>query len=329
MHNQIYYTFLAGWCADAAGARLEFRKKRFTKEEAMNAMYFVGEKSNGISDGQFTDDSEMEICLLQGLIDGKNEEVFPVEKIAKEYIKWYKSNPFDVGNTTRMALFEAKNAEDMVNNAYEYNEHSESNGSLMRCIPIAVFCVHKSIETILEVASVDASLTHYSEAVHLVTGVYCCVISKILSQRLDAPNTNININKLIELITHIIANSAITDIFVIQWVFDALDMNDLSDYDAITNEGHVKHAFKMFIFFLKHINEFTYEQAIVEALKCGGDTDTNAKIVGNLFGAYYGDCVPKYMSETVLTFDCSKAEGFYKRPKKYGIKNAIKLIGEI
>jgi hypothetical protein len=35
------------------------------------------------------------------------------------------------------------------------------------------------------------------------------------------------------------------------------------------------------------------------------------------------------MSEPVLHFDCTKAEGFYKRPKKYGIKNAIKLIGEI
>jgi len=61
----------------------------------------------------------------------------------------------------------------------------------------------------------------------------------------------------------------------------------------------------------------------------GGDTDTNAKIVGNLFGAYYGDCVPKYMSDPVLNFDCTKATGIYKRPKKYGIKNAIKLVEKI
>lgn len=329
MQNQIYYTFLAGWCADAAGARLEFRKKRFTEQEAIDAMHFVGEKSNGISDGQFTDDSEMEICLLQGLIDGKNEEGFPVEKIAKEYIKWYKSSPFDIGNTTRMALFEAKNADDMVNNAYEYNEESESNGSLMRCIPIAAFSIYKPVKTILKVASVDASLTHYSEVIQLITGIYCCIISKILSYRLQFPDKTINIDNLIELIKDIIANSEIKDMFVIQWVFDALDMTDLSTYDAISNEGHVKHAFMFFIYFLKNINHFTYEKAMIEVLKCGGDTDTNAKIVGNLFGAYYGDCVPKYMSDPVLNFDCTKAEGFYKRPKKYGIKNAIKLVGEI
>lgn len=329
MYNHIYYTFLAGWCADAAGARLEFRKRRFTEEEAIDAMHFVGEKSNGISDGQFTDDSEMEICLLQGLINGKDEDNFPVEKIAEEYIKWYKSDPFDIGNTTRMALFEAKNADDMVNNAYQYNEESESNGSLMRCIPIAAFCIYKPVKTILDVASVDASLTHYSEVVHLITGIYCCIISKILSERLQFPDKNIKIENLIELIKDLIVNSNIIDMFIIQWVFDALDMTDLSTYDSISNEGHVKHAFTFFVFFLKNINQFTYEKAIIEVLKCGGDTDTNAKIVGNLFGAYYGDCVPKYMSEPVLNFDCTKAEGFYKRPKKYGIKNAIKLVGEI
>ena len=154
------------------------------------------EKSNGIPDGQFTDDTEMEICLLQGLINGKNEDAFPVEKIAQEYINWYKSSPFDIGNTTSMALMEANNADDMANNAYEYNEHSESNGSLMRCIPIAAFCINKPINTIIEVASVDASLTHYSEIVHLITGIYCCVISKILAKRLTEPNQYIDVNSL-------------------------------------------------------------------------------------------------------------------------------------
>jgi hypothetical protein len=27
MNNNVYYTFLAGWCAESAGARLEFQKK--------------------------------------------------------------------------------------------------------------------------------------------------------------------------------------------------------------------------------------------------------------------------------------------------------------
>jgi ADP-ribosylglycohydrolase len=273
MHDQFYYTFLAGWCADAAGARLEFKKRRFTEQEATDAMHFIGEKSNGIPEGQFTDDSEMEICLLQGLINGKDEEGFPVEKIAEEYIKWYKSYPFDIGNTTRMALFEANNADDMANNAYEHNENSESNGSLMRCIPIAVFCINKPIDIILDVASVDASLTHYSDTVQLITGIYCCIISKILAARLREPIKDVDVNNLIEMIKDIIKRYT-NNSLLLAWLFEALELTDLLTYDAIFNEGHVKHAFTFF-------------------------------------------------------FDCSKAEGFYKRPKKYGIQNGICLIKRI
>lgn len=162
-------------------------------------MHFKGEKSNGILEGQFTDDTEMEICLLQGLINGKDEEGFPVEQIAQEYINWYNSIPFDIGNTTTMALLEATNADDMANNAYEYNEYSESNGSLMRCIPIAVFCVNKPIDIILEVASIDASLTHYSSTVQVITGIYCCVISNILAAKLACPIQDIDVNSLIDM----------------------------------------------------------------------------------------------------------------------------------
>lgn len=67
-----------------------------------------------------------------------------------------------------------------------------------------------------------------------------------------------------------------------------------------------------------------------KGVKCGGDTDTNAKIVGNLLGAYYGNCIPEYMSKPVLEFDSTKSSNkFYTRPEKYGIKNAIKLVEEL
>jgi len=319
--NHIYYTFLAGWCADAAGARLEFRKRRFTEQEAIDAMHFIGEKTNSINEGQITDDSEMEIALLTGLLNGKNEQYFPVEQIAKEYITWRNSNPFDIGRTTMLALAGAKDADDMANNAFEYNEDSESNGSLMRCIPIAVFSLSKSYETILEIAEIDASLTHYSPIVKLTTGIYCCLISKILSKRLSG-----NILNIEELLSDI-KNLSQQNEIIFSWFNEAQRITDLSNYDAVRHEGHVKHAFIMVLYFLINITNFTYETAIKEVLKCGGDTDTNAKIVGNLFGAYYGNCVPEYMSKPVLEFDCTKSKNkFYLRPSTYGIKNGIELI---
>ena len=48
MIKEIYYTFLAGWCAEAAGGRLEFRRERFTKKVVDQALHMTGESTSGI-----------------------------------------------------------------------------------------------------------------------------------------------------------------------------------------------------------------------------------------------------------------------------------------
>jgi ADP-ribosylglycohydrolase len=69
----------------------------------------------------------------------------------------------------------------------------------------------------------------------------------------------------------------------------------------------------------------SYEEAIKKVLLQGGDTDTNAKIVGNVMGALHGmDAIPSYMTEPVLAFDCTKNGNI--RPLKYSVKEATKLI---
>ena len=323
-NNYIYYTLLAGWCADAAGGRLEFERRRFTEKEVDDAMHFVGPKTTGINDGQITDDSEMEIALLAGIVKGKNDEYFPIIRIAEEYITWYKTSPFDKGKTISFSLTNATGVMDMVNNAYRYSEESESNGSMMRCIPAVVFSLYTSLEKIFELAEAEASLTHYSSVVQLSTAIYSYTISRILANRLD--KSEVDVNKLINLIKQL----SLKEKKVHEWYNEGMNLENLDNYDSIKNEGHVKHAFTFFVYYLKNIDKYTYTSAITEVLKCGGDTDTNAKIVGNLFGAYYGDCVPKYMSEPVLAFDCTQSPTKrYRRPKEYSVKYGIELANEV
>jgi ADP-ribosyl-[dinitrogen reductase] hydrolase len=323
MNNNVYYTFLAGWCAESAGARLEFQKKRFTKYEVNDAMHMTGPTTSGIYPGQITDDSEMEISLLSALVEGKNDEYFPLDRIAEKYIEWYNSKPFDIGQTTTYALLDATNASDMLTNAYEYNIDSESNGSLMRCIPLAIFGIKKDVETIINISFLESELTHSNKIVGEITGIYCVIISYILRKKIN--QTPINIDTILLLVTQLIKTEKLLEWFVI-----GNKLTNLEDYNSLQNEGHVKHAFIFVIYFLRNIEKYTYENAISEVIQCGGDTDTNAKIVGNLFGAYYGDCVPSYMSDIVLNFDCTTIEDrFFRRPEKYSIKYALLLMNNI
>ena len=125
--------------------------------------------------GQVTDDSELAMCLLWGLINSegfamkagqgelvkdlrdKGKTLMNVEAIAKMYASWVKSNPFDIGNTTRGTIGKLVDpnatAKTAVLNSQGGNfKDSTSNGSCMRVTPLAVWAagisnpeVHKKV----------------------------------------------------------------------------------------------------------------------------------------------------------------------------------------
>lgn len=322
--EHILNILLAGWCGDAVGARLEFRRMQFPSIDVTNAMHFVGESTTNVCIGQVTDDSEMEMALLHAIIENGKDEYFPLDIIAKKYIEWYHSKPFDIGNTTQNALLNATDEITMMQNASDYNIKSESNGSLMRCAGLAICCWYRSSEIIFSVTEMEASLTHLSPVIHQITGIYCNLIATMLRNHiLGLPQ-----NKP-ELLKSIITYA--TNAKVKTWVTEGLTLVSLDTYDAIKNCGHVKHVFVMIVYFLNNIEKYTYEKAILETLMCGGDTDTNAKIIGNLFGAYYTSCVPDYMLEPVLQFDCTQVKEellHFKRPQQYSVKRMIETIND-
>lgn len=123
----------------------------------------IWEKVNpvfGTAKGQLTDDSEMAISLALGIMESINQ--FGIYKsnslkininfIAYYYLKWFLTDPFDIGNTTYKAL-NVKNWQDhleknyemeyliseMYNNSKLLNSDSLSNGFLMRHTPMTVF----------------------------------------------------------------------------------------------------------------------------------------------------------------------------------------------
>ena len=55
----------------------------------------------------------------------------------------------------------------------------------------------------------------------------------------------------------------------------------------------------------ENIKENIYFDAIKYTIKEGGDTDTNAAIVGGMIGALVGyNGIPTFMTDKVVNFDC-------------------------
>jgi ADP-ribosylglycohydrolase len=108
------------------------------------------------------------------------------------------------------------------------------------------------------------------------------------------------------------------------WLDDSIKpLNELAD--CRVNAGHVKHAFTLAFHFLR--KKATYEDAVRETLKLGGDTDTNACIVGGMMGALHGlSAIPTYMIDPVMKFDPTTHDAKknlmgYRRPAAYRANN--------
>ena len=72
-------------------------------------MTMPGGGPHGVAPGQITDDSELAMCMLWGLVDGNknSKETTPevnLDSIAERYRQWIQSQPFDIGKATEAAL---------------------------------------------------------------------------------------------------------------------------------------------------------------------------------------------------------------------------------
>lgn len=297
---------------DAAGATLEFMRGPFEKDIVKYAMSMPGGGRMNVGKGQVTDDSELAIHLWRALYQHDPKDGFPQNDVAKEYIMWHRSDPFDMGMTCSRAFGYASKADDCCSNALKYNSLSEANGSLMRIAPLAIWAKDLPDTDIITFARIEAMLSHPNQLCQDANAIYCLTIAYLLRNVGDADGALQYIERYVKDM-HPTING---------W-FDAAMKIDISTYQCIYNIGHVKHAFILAFHCLK--NKYDFEQGIFLVLQRGGDTDTNAAIVGAMLGALHGyDKIPTYMSEPVLNFNCTMFDEYTsligkRRPDTYVI----------
>lgn len=302
---------LGALVGDAAGATLEFCHKEITEEIALNAMAMPGGGRIRVGPGQITDDGELTLTLWQALNNGEPESLI------KGYNNWYESCPFDMGRTCSLAFetfynyFKERNVfsfEGCKEIIKKMNNSSEANGALMRATAIATWS-QSDINMGLIVAREDALLSHPSSVCQEVNMIYVFTIIHLLQGKTP--------QETLELTNDFVLRQ-ITSEKVKNWYFE--ESLDITQLDATKQIGHVRWGFVLGIYFLRN-PDICFEEAIKITLMKGGDTDTNAAIVGGLVGAYH--IIPEYMLKPVLNFDCTMDGRHHKRPAEYSVKRVI------
>lgn len=321
--DRVYGAFLGALCGDAAGATLEFSRCVLTPRDVDCAMDMPGGGVFRVGKGQITDDSECALSLARGLLSHQPRDGFPFESVARQYAVWCNSEPFDIGNTCAAAFSvrpdqDGNYAEVIKQTAAAKSAASEANGSLMRITPVAIWSVGESEETITALAMAEATLSHPNQVCQDCNAVYCLMLEHLLRNPGDFQGAVDRGERFVLNSVHSIAR---------QWFLE--ESLDISTLVCTKQVGHVRWAFVLATHFLRQ-NE-SYKTAIQKTLLKGGDTDTNAAIVGGLIGALHGvGAIPSRMREAVLTFDASKPEATHRpRPALYRGMHVTKLAKQL
>lgn len=313
---------LGALVGDAAGAVLEFMPRKPSEEQVQRAMTMPGGGGMRVGRGQVTDDGELTMTLWQGLTSYHSTDEFPTVDILEGYKDWHDSEAFDIGHTCANAfgrasqLFEGgkrpTNADIEAYRAFveEKNAFSEANGALMRASAIAAWIASDDTKPAwlgIQAAIEDARLSHPNQVCQEANAIY--VYACILLLR-GGPHDQV-LEKLDAFIKQEMRSEK-----VLEWFYK--DSLDISDMDAMHNIGHVRWAFTMAMYFLRH-PEIQFKEAIRLTLLKGGDTDTNAAIVGGLVACCHP--IPDEMLQPVLQFD-SLTSGI-RRPIEFCAKYVI------
>lgn len=222
--------------------------------------------------GQPTDDSELALDLARTLA---TRTEWSAEAVAAAYAGWYRSRPFDIGSTTSQALSAAAGGpEGRVAAAARRaaNTYSKANGALMRCAPIGLWA-RDPVEA-AEAAREDAQLTHPNPMCQGASAAFVAAIATAIGGG--------------EAAAMLAAAEAEIQQAGPEELRHALELarQGVAPGCFMQQQGFVLIAFQNAF---RHLALGTaLEDAVIETVAQGGDTDTNAAICGALLGAAQG-----------------------------------------
>ena len=133
-------TLLGLACGDALGGPLEFLKRdEIAARFPTGVTEFIGGGWLRLDPGEVTDDTQQALILAESLTD----DGLDLDRLAAGLIAWFRGDPKDIGNTTRIALEALASGTAPLDAgaaalAARGEQASAANGAVMRCAPVAL-----------------------------------------------------------------------------------------------------------------------------------------------------------------------------------------------
>jgi len=250
--------------------------------------------------GQPTDDSEMALILARTLIKQRR---YDAEEAREAYVFWLSSGPFDCGHTVLSGLRGRR------------NDESQANGAMMRISPLGIFGARHELAQVAEWARQDAALTHPHPVCGQANALFTMAIARAVRAGENAEDIY---EQMKQWAVEMKAEARLTRAI--------MEASEDPPADYLHQQGWVLVAFQNALWQLLHARSL--EEAVVDTVMRGGDTDTNAAIAGALLGAVHGlGSIPKQWRDKVLNCrpEAGKLNVLRPRPEVFWPVDALEI----
>jgi ADP-ribosyl-[dinitrogen reductase] hydrolase len=260
---------------DALGMPLEFGPRQ-PADRLVRDM-----KPGRLPSGTFTDDTEMALALAESLLD-----YHPLDPndLVNRYREWFGTGPDDVGIHTRDVLSRVELGQSWqraVEAVQRQKPELAGNGSLMRCWPVAI--AHwNDLAWLVTDSRQQSRVTHG----HPECEAASAFVNAVIYHLLRGTPPELAVDRSLLLVEMPEALRAI------------IQAAPTRGREQLRNTGWVRHTVESVVWGL--LTTQSFEDALVQVVNLGDDTDTAGAVVGAMAGAAYGlAAIPDRWSQAV------------------------------
>lgn len=300
------YGFIVG---DTMGVPVEFEDREKLINKPVTSM--LGYGSHDVEAGVYSDDTSMTLATMDSII--KQNGIINYNDIADKFCNWVNNNEytatnkiFDIGMTTKYALIKYFNNKIDATMCGGTNINENGNGSLMRMLPIALYCFYKNIKGDNEIFTLVKNLSSITHA-HDISILGCYIYVRYVISLLETKNKISSYNFIKKLDYSMFIEE-------VKLEYSRILFSDIStlNINDVNSSGYVVDTLEAVFWII--LNCSNYNESIIGAINLGGDTDTIGAITGSIAGILYGyDNISKrwisklknkdYIDEIIIKFE--------------------------
>ena len=277
MSNAAAGVLLGIACGDALGRPVEFQQTATIQRRHGRVTDMLSSGTHGQPAGTITDDTEMALCIARSLVESGQ---FDPNDVTDRFAEWYQSEPFDIGILTSTVLRRLRDGDAWDEAGIDEWNHlpegsNAGNGSVMRCAPYGIAFADDA-DALITVSRASSAITHADPRCQWG----CVILNSTLAGLLTG--TDQPLASALDLAADAPAELRNACEVVQSGIDGSKSQSDLD----LANSGYVVTTLQAGLY--HGLTADSAEDAIVDAVMLGGDTDTIAAVAGAVAGARFG-----------------------------------------